>query len=334
MALSSSRIVDVPLPGLAADAGVTVNYTRAMLNILADFSEEKNRMEHIQRAMLNILADFAEEKNRMEGTQTVMLNLLEDFDRERANTESARNELQQTNVRLRAEMEERRKVEDQVQKSLEEKEALLKEIHHRVKNNLQIIQSVLNLQLPQIKDEAAITLFKESQTRVYAMALIHEKLYQSASLSQVDFYEYLTKLTDYLLVSYGASARNIHAQISVKDIALNVDAIIPCALVINELVSNALKHAFPVPGRLPAPGEIAISLTRSDTGNTSVDIATGNRLCLTVSNNGARLPEGFKIQEQTSLGLKLVNSLVKQLNGTINIVSGKETKFVISFTAK
>jgi two-component sensor histidine kinase len=221
-------------------------------------------------------------------------------------------------------MEERNKAEEQVKKSLGEKEVLLREIHHRVKNNLQIIQSMLNLQLPQIKDENSIALFKESQNRVYSMALIHEKLYQSESLSQIDFPEYITSLTSYLFTSYGAAGRAIRPRILVKDVILDVDATIPCALIINELVSNALKHAFPASGRGEKTGEISIDLRREP----------GGSFLLTVGDNGVGLPEGFEIEKSDSLGLKLVVVLVKQLAGAIRIGRGGGAEFIISFAGR
>jgi two-component sensor histidine kinase len=289
------------------------DYTKAILNILEDFSVEKAQLETTQRAVLNIIEDSSAEKMNLEGTQSAVLNILEDF--------------HEANARLREEMEERNKAEEQVKKSLREKEVLLREIHHRVKNNLQIIQSMLNLQLPQIKDENSIALFKESQNRVYSMALIHEKLYQSESLSQIDFPEYIASLTTYLFTSYGAVGRAIRPRIQVKDVSLDVDTTIPCALIINELVSNSLKYAFPLSRRAEGPGEISVSLTRD----------TGNSILLTVSDNGVGLPEGFEIEHSDSLGLKLVSVLVKQLGGAIRIGGGGPvhgTEFSISFAAR
>jgi two-component sensor histidine kinase len=297
---------------------------RAVINILEDFTGEKGRLEGAQRAVLNILEDSSGEKARLEGAQRAMLNLLEDFDRERVNAEAARTELQQSNLQLRDEMKERKKVEEQVKKSLGEKEALLKEIHHRVKNNLQIIQSMLNLQLSQIKDETAIALFKESQNRVYSMALIHEKLYQSESLAKIDFHEYIRSLANYLFVSYGAAGRAIRSRIQVQDVSLDVDTTIPCALIINELVSNSLKHAFPATRRSDEACEILIGL----------GLEAGDMYRLTVSDNGVGLPEGFDMQSSGSLGLKLVAALAKQLGGDIRVSGGSGTEFTISFASK
>lgn len=209
-----------------------------------------------------------------------------------------------------------------IKKSLREKEVLLKEIHHRVKNNLQIIHSMLNLQLAYIKDEQAIGLFKESKNRVYSMALIHEKLYQSESLVKIDLSEYIQGLIANLFHSYGVSERIIRPKICAAEVTLNVDTIIPCALIVNELVSNSLKHAFrDSAGRINRTGEIRIDLRRD----------TGDQYILTVSDNGAGMPQGFEIQNCESLGLKLVSVLVKQLSGSIDLNTSGITEFTITF---
>ncbi len=201
---------------------------------------------------------------------------------------------------------------------------LLKEIHHRVKNNLRIIQSMLNLQMPYINDPQALELFKESRNRIYSMALIHEKLYQSESLAQIDIREYVQSLTSNLFLSYGVSDRVITPRIYVEDVPLDIDTLVPCALIINELVSNSLKHAFPASStRSAATGEIRIDLRR--------DI--GNRLRLAVSDDGVGLPEGLSIEKSRSLGLQLVSVLVRQLKGVVALHSRAPTEFVISFNA-
>lgn len=213
---------------------------------------------------------------------------------------------------------------DQIKQSLREKEVLLKEVHHRVKNNLQIVHSMLNLQLPYIKDERAIALFKESKNRIYSMALIHEKLYQSESLARINLPEYIQSLTDNLFLSYGVSERIINPKIYIENVTLNVDKIIPCALIINELVSNSLKYAFPN------------SLKHSDkTDEIHICLCynTEKELRLTVSDNGIGLPKGLEIQKCESLGMKLVNVLVKQLKGTIQIGTDEGTEIVITFKA-
>jgi two-component sensor histidine kinase len=284
---------------------------RAVFNILEDFSGEKGQLEDSQRAVLNILEDFSGEKARLEGTQKAMLNLLDDFDVERAKTEAINKELSANEERLR--------------QTLNEKENLLKEIHHRVKNNLQIIHSMLNLQMSYVRDEAASELFKESRDRVYSIALIHEKLYQSESLATIDLPEYIRSLTSNLFLSYGVSERVIIPKIAVESVALDIDTLIPCALIVTELISNSLKHAFPGLSRHgEAKGEIHLELRRD----------SGDKLLLTVGDNGAGMPHGVDTGTSKSLGLKLVNVLVKQLRGTIQpFRGGPGTEFTIVFKA-
>ncbi|MEW5802461.1 MAG: histidine kinase dimerization/phosphoacceptor domain -containing protein [bacterium] len=219
----------------------------------------------------------------------------------------------------------RKQAEEQIKRSLREKEVLLKEIHHRVKNNLQIIHSMLNLQLPYIRDEQAIATFKESQNRIYTMALIHEKLYQSRSLARVDVAEYIRSLVTSLFLSYGVSERTVRPDIKVENVTIGIDTVIPCALIINELVSNSLKYAFlDSPQRTGRMGEIRIDLRR----------AGGNKYLLTVGDNGVGLPEGLEIEKCESLGLRLVHVLVKQLKGTLQLGhpdKGGGTEFTITF---
>ena len=219
------------------------------------------------------------------------------------------------------------KAEEEARKSLREKEVLLKEVHHRVKNNLQIISSLLNLQMPHIRDSQAVELFRESQNRVISMALIHEKLYQSESLAGIDVAGYIHSLADNLLRSYGAAGQAVKLKIDAADIALDIDTVIPCALIINELVSNALKHAFPDAWRRAGgTGEVRIALHRE----------AGHRFALTVTDNGVGLPAGFDAQKCESLGLKLVGALVKQLRGAHQLGPGDGTGagFTITFEAR
>ncbi|MBI5445855.1 MAG: GAF domain-containing protein, partial [Deltaproteobacteria bacterium] len=218
-----------------------------------------------------------------------------------------------------------RERENELRKSLAEKEVLLKEIHHRVKNNLQIVQSVLNLQLPYLKDEQAIELFKESQNRVYSMALVHEKLYQSESLARIDLAEYIQSLTANLFLSYGVSGRVVKPIIDVENLTLDVSVVIPCALIVNELVSNSLKHAFPDSfRRAGGTAEIRIALRRDACGE----------ITLNVSDNGVGLPAGFTTQGSASLGLRIVNVLVRQLRGTIHHGKSGVAQFTITFAPR
>lgn len=212
---------------------------------------------------------------------------------------------------------ERKREEDKVRESLREKEILLKEIHHRVKNNLQIISSLLNLQSAHIRDPRALEVFKEGQGRVRSMALIHEKLYQSEDLARVDFSEYISNLAAYLFRSYEVHAGAVALNVEAEDVLLGVDTAIPCGLIINELVSNSLKHAFPGGGG----GSINIRLRPADPGS----------LTLTVADDGVGLPEGFDARRTSSLGLQLVNTLARQLGGEVLVSEGAGAEFSITF---
>jgi len=172
----------------------------------------------------------------------------------------------------------RKQAEERIKASLKEKEVLLREIHHRVKNNLQIISSLLKLQAGQIEDEQMLEALAESQNRVQSMALVHEKLYQSPDLSSVDFAAYVRSLTNHLLRSYTVGAKAVRLRMDIQDVALNVDTATPCGLILNELVSNALKHAFQSPST-ERENEIAVGLS-----------ARQGRFKLVVRDNGVGFP--------------------------------------------
>ncbi|QLE43852.1 PAS domain S-box protein [Nostoc sp. C052] len=205
-------------------------------------------------------------------------------------------------VRL-SDISERKKAVEQIQRSLEEKETLLKEIHHRVKNNLQIISSLLRMQSRRSGDETTLLMFKESQDRVQSMALIHEQLYQSADICEINFDNYIKSLIDSLFRSYGVSQKNIVLNIETNGIKLPLDTAIPCGLIINELVSNCLKYAFPE----KKEGNITISLQQSPE----------NQLVLVVQDTGIGIPETLDWENSNSLGLRIVKNLVRQLKGNI-----------------
>jgi two-component sensor histidine kinase/CBS domain-containing protein len=220
---------------------------------------------------------------------------------------------------VQAELAERKRAEEQLKASLKEKEVLLKEIHHRVKNNLQIISSLLKLQSAYTKEEQVLGMFKDSQNRIRSMALIHEKLYQSKDLSRIDFAEYIHDLAGNLLRSYKASSHAITLKTTVNDITLNIDTAIPCGLIINELMSNSLKHAFPTPSK---DNEICINIYSSD----------NDQFILNVSDNGIGFPKDLDFRNTESLGLELVCTLTEQLDGTIELDSSRGTSFNIIFS--
>jgi len=212
---------------------------------------------------------------------------------------------------------ERKRAEEKIKASLEEKEVLLREIHHRVKNNLQIISSLLSLQSRFIKDREDAEMLKESQDRIMSMALIHEKLYLSENLAYINCSEYITDLVHSLYLSY-STARGITVTTDVEDVRLPIDVAIPCGLIINELVSNCLKHAFPRMRK----GEVRVSL-RSINGSIE----------LIVADNGVGIPEDFDFKDTESLGLHLVTILVEgQLRGEITLSRKEGTEFCITFS--
>ena len=212
---------------------------------------------------------------------------------------------------------ERKKAEDRALMDLREKDVLLKEIHHRVKNNLNVITSLLDLQANQMEGkEEAVEAFRESRNRILSMALVHKKLYQTKNYTQVNFREYIEEMTGELLHAYTVGS-NISIEYSIDEVLLNINIAIPCGLILNELVSNAMKHAFTG----ITAGRIRISLRAG----------AGGALELVVSDNGRGMPPGFDISSVESLGLKLVNLLVEQIGGRLTIENGEGAEFKISF---
>jgi len=212
---------------------------------------------------------------------------------------------------------ERKKAEDRLQASLQEKEVLLREVHHRVKNNMQVISSLLNLQSRHIKDPNVLEMFRESQRRIRSMALIHERLYQSSDLSRIEFSQYLRNLATHIFHSCQVDASRVHLKIEAEEVHLNVNTAIPCGLIVNELVSNALKHAFPE-GR---SGELDIVLHR----------VAGDGYILRVKDDGVGFPEGLDFRKTETLGMQIVNTLVSQIDASIDLGQEKGTQFTIHF---
>jgi PAS domain S-box-containing protein len=214
---------------------------------------------------------------------------------------------------------ERKKMEDELRISLEEKEMLLREIHHRVKNNLMIISSLLNLQSRYIKDKQVLDVFKDSQNRARSMALIHDRLYQSSHLKRIDIGDYIQTLAGDLFRTYATDSARIKLNFDIEEVMVDINTMIPLGLIVNELLSNSLKHAF--------PGEREGHI---DIGFHSYD----HSYHLTVSDNGVGFPEDINYQDTKSLGLRLVNILTDQIDGTIELKREAGTKFIIEFKEK
>jgi len=226
------------------------------------------------------------------------------------------------NIRLfnqaQKEIDERKQAEAGIRIALEDKEVLLKEVHHRVKNNLQVISSLLNLQSSQIDDSKTVDILRESQNRVRSMALIHEKLYQSSDLARIDFDAYLRSLVSSLRQTYRVENEMVVVEVAAEDIALGIDTAIPCGLIVNELVSNSLKYAF----SKAVDGKVIVTCEKPG----------ADQYKLIVQDNGIGLPDGFKPGEGNSLGLKLVNSLVRQLDGELSVKNHQGARFEIEFS--
>jgi len=223
-------------------------------------------------------------------------------------------------------IKEKRRAEDSLKASLSEKDVLLKEIHHRVKNNMQIIYGLLNLQSGKILDAEVLEMIKETQYRIKSMALVHERLYQSKNLAGIEFDGYIQKLVFGLFHSYGVNPESIKSVIDAKNVFLDINTAIPCGLIINELVSNSLKHAFSNAGgkcgQSKACGQIRIKMSSDK----------GKNYTLIVSDNGKGFPKEIDFENTNSLGLQIVNTLVEQLEGNIELNRRNGTSFRIGFT--
>jgi two-component sensor histidine kinase len=210
-----------------------------------------------------------------------------------------------------------KQAEEQIKAALAEKEVLLKEIHHRVKNNMQVISSLVALQADQLKDEAMREVLQDVTHRVRSMALVHEKLYQAHDLARVEFAEYTQSLLNYLWRAHGTTAARVRLALDLEPMPLSVNAAVPCGLILNELATNALKHAF----RDRAGGEVVMSLHGGPDG----------RVCLRVRDNGVGLPAGLDWRQADSLGLRLVQMLAGQLHATVDVSHGEGTEFAVTF---
>lgn len=231
--------------------------------------------------------------------------------------ENRTSELENSIKELREELIEHKKVENQLKSALKEKELLIQEVYHRVKNNMQTISSLLSLQAMNLEDKEAICLLQESQNRIKSMALVHENLYMSKDLSHIQMSKYVEKLVLTLSNSYSTSDNHIKTVLDIDDdIYMNIEFAIPCGIIINELMTNSLKYAFP-DGR---SGEVSVQLK---------DL--GENYILIVSDDGVGLPENFNHKEKSTLGLLLLNNLVKQLDGELEINKCNKTEFKIRF---
>jgi PAS domain S-box-containing protein len=219
-------------------------------------------------------------------------------------------------VNLLVDVSEGKRVEKRLKASLAEKEVLLKEIHHRVKNNLQVVSSLLYLQSTKLHDDAARAIFAESQNRICSMALAHEQLYQSKNLADINLADYVRNLVSHVQQTFMVPDAALECRLDVAAVALDIEKVVPCGLLIAELFSNALKHAFPDGRR----GTIEIAVGRKD------DVVE-----LTVADDGIGLPADFDASAPRTLGLQLITALVQQLDGSLSVENGAGARFSVSF---
>ena len=209
-----------------------------------------------------------------------------------------------------------KKNEEKISQSLKEKEILLKEVHHRVKNNMQVISSILNLQSSYVTDEYALSLLKECQNRIKSMAYIHESLYQTKNFESVNFTEYLSTLSKNLIHTYSVNSKKVKLVLNLSDLFLNLDLSIPCGLIINEIISNSIKYAFT--NRMD--GIIFVNL----------GIEKG-KVRIEVGDNGVGIPHDVDLKQTQTLGMQLVYTLIEQIDGTLELDRINGTKFIIKF---
>ncbi|MFH1282754.1 MAG: PAS domain S-box protein [bacterium] len=220
-------------------------------------------------------------------------------------------------ISVQTDITARKKTEEMLQKSLAEKEVLIKEVHHRVKNNLQVISSILHLQAFRIKDKLVSDVFKECQNRIKSISFVHEKLYNSNNLAEISFKDYVKDLADELLSAYGIDREMIDVRIDIEDVLFDIDTVIPCGLIVNEIISNSLKYAFPSKSK----GEIRVELHKIRTDSFE----------FIIQDNGVGLPESISFQNTKSLGMRLVDVLIKQLKGEMKLDRFGGTKYTIIF---
>ena len=222
------------------------------------------------------------------------------------------------NEKLQQEITQRQQAEVIIKKSLKEKEILLKEIHHRVKNNLLVVSSLLEFQTDYIKDPDIISMFTDSQNRIYSMALIHEQLYKSKDLAKLDFGKYLESLVENLIQTYNLNQQSIQFHLDIKQVDLNIETAHPCGLIVNELISNAIEHGFPEQRK----GNIWITLQQDSTQITRLNIR----------DDGIGFPDDLDFRETESLGMQLVCTLTQQLEAEIEMKRSQGTSFNLIFS--
>lgn len=236
-----------------------------------------------------------------------------------ANLKNERGEIKGT-LSSGQDITEQKQAENELKNSLKEKELLLKEIHHRVKNNMAVISSLLNLKADKFADPSVLNAFRDSRNRIRSMALVHEKLYQAKNLSKIEFSQYIKELSQQVSRSNEFKGARISVKVKADNIKLGIDTAIPCGLIINELLTNAFKYAFPI----NRTGKIYIQMK----------LVENKYYKLIISDNGLGLPEHIDVQHPSTFGLNLIYLLTQQLEGKVEAQREKGTRFIITFPNK
>jgi two-component sensor histidine kinase/DNA-binding NarL/FixJ family response regulator len=265
-------------------------------------------MEHIRNLIEEIAKNQGKARPTIQGNEKEILKLY---------NERLVHKLEAKMLSLEKEIAERKRAEEALRASLAEKEALLREIHHRVKNNMQVISSLFSLQAEKTRNRECLGILREGQARIRSMSLVHEKLYRSRDFSKIDLADYIQSLVVQLLRAYLVDPKQVRLETNLEEVLLDINSAVPCGMILNELISNALKHAFPK-GRT---GVIKIGLKQG----------TGGTIELRVADDGVGFPEELDFRKPESFGLQLVNLLADQLDATFELDRGNGTAFAVSF---
>jgi len=274
-------------------------------------------MEGANTSICLVMSDLTELEAQADSIR-VMHENQQALEESEAELQASNAQAEEAIAELKREVIERKRAEEQIKASLAEKKVMLREIHHRVKNNLQIISSLISLQADTSIDERMREEFNDVRDRVRSMALVHEKLYQTGDLVRLNFADYATSLLHSLWRSHGALAEKIQLNLAVAAIALPIEMAVPCGLILNELAGNALKHAFPG----SSGGEVTVEFERAATG----------AVCMRVRDNGVGLPADLDWRQSRSLGLRLVQILAGQLSGAVEAGTGPGAEFSVTFS--
>jgi two-component sensor histidine kinase len=261
--------------------------------------------------VLGTLCAIDHEPRELTPEQRTLLGVL-------ASQVSAQLELRRRNLELEEHDQAQKALQTQIEASLREKDVLLQEVHHRVKNNLQLVSSLINLQLAIVADGNARNALEECQGRIHAVAIVHEAIYSARDYARVPITNYVRSLASGVFHALNASVRDIGLELEIGDLQLPVDKAIPCGLILNELISNAVRHAFP-PGRSGGVVHVQVSLTPD------------SKMEVVVADNGVGLPPGFSADACSSVGMQVVCALVEQIDGHLRVAQHEGTQFIVTF---